>query len=124
MDFEELDKCLRSSQELSPLSGLLPSLPVQPVCEEHSSYLAEFLERLLLCVDDYLWSCPPILSFLDDSQGKGGFKDVHIAILEKKVDANSVPAPCLVLKSHLVIRQAVAFLNTIPSSTPSPIKIP
>ena len=85
-DFEELDKFLRSSRELSPLSGLLPLLPVHPACEEHSSYLAEFLERLLLCVDDYIWSCPPILSFLDDSQGKGGFKDVHIAILEEKVN--------------------------------------
>jgi hypothetical protein len=77
-------------------------------------FLAAFLEQVLHCADDYLYSCPPILSFLDDSLGAGGgFKDVQIAILEEKVNIDHM------FLSYRVICLALDYRDPMTSPTTS-----
>lgn len=63
--------------------------PVLPdISEEDLTLFEKFLQQLLSQIGEFIWSCPRVLAFFDDTMSRPNIRDAHIAHLTQKVRAD------------------------------------
>jgi hypothetical protein len=77
-----LEEYFRTSIALDSIETS-PQLP--DILEEDLSLFEKFLQQLLSQIGDFIWSCPRILGFFDDTMNSPNIRDAHIAHLTQKV---------------------------------------
>ena len=82
-DFLDLCNYFRTSVEFSTQSEALPLLP-SPSDEDPTSF-SNYLQELLLHIGDFIWNCPRVLRFLDDTLTNPSIRDAHLSVLTGKV---------------------------------------
>ena len=92
-DFLELDEFLRTSVDFSRMSGLPQRLP--QLHDGDTAPLSSFLQQILLQMGGFLWNCPRLLCFLDDTHGKQSLRDAQVGVLNQKVNPVAIIFPPL-----------------------------
>ena len=91
-DFLDLDEFLRTSTDFSRMPGFPQHLPQLP--DDDTAPLSSFLQQIILEMGDFLWNCPRMLCFLDDTHGKQSLRDAQVGVLNQKViPVTSNPPP-------------------------------
>jgi hypothetical protein len=90
-DFLDLEEFLRTSAEFSRMSGLPQRLP--QLLDGDTAPLSSFLQQILLQMGGFLWNCPRLLCFLDDTHGKQSLRDAHVGVLNQKVNPVTIIYP-------------------------------
>jgi hypothetical protein len=77
-----LEEYFRTSIALNSIetSPILPD-----IFEEDLSLFEKFLQQMLSQIGDFIYSCPRILGFFDDTMSRPNIRDAHIAHLTQKV---------------------------------------
>jgi hypothetical protein len=84
-DFTKLDLYFRTSTELGSFSESFTQLP--DINADDPALFEKFLQNNISIIGEFIWRCPQIKLFLDDTV-RISMRDRQIDLLTEKVDVN------------------------------------